>query len=184
FLKPSPREHLPFADESISNSVKTEPLGVEKPSTITIDDLRNWYNAADKLGKSENYKKRIVEVANQFKVSKQFSAEALTTMNKDTSELEAISRLTQITQRIGMVWGKPNENGIQVLGKIYDITFNTRQRDLTISQKNGEVILNLQSGRVQTNKVTPQILQTFEDANSHLDKILAKSQAPQIDLQR
>ncbi|MBN3959246.1 hypothetical protein [Nostoc sp. NMS8] len=168
----------------ISNSVKTEPSGVEKPPTITIDDLRNWYNAADKLGKPENYKKRIVEVANEFKSGEQLSAQALTVMNKDTSDLVAISRLTQIAQRIGMVWGKPNENGTQVLGKIYDLAFNTQQRDLTISQKNGEVILNLQSGQVQTNKLTPQVLQTFEDANSQIDKILAKSQRQQIDLQR
>ena len=105
-------------------------------------------------------------------------------MNKDKFELEAISRLTQIAQRIGMVWGKSNENGTQVIGKIYDLAFNTQQRDLTIYQKNGEVILNLQSGRVQTNKVTPQILQTFEDVNTQIDKILAKSQTQQIDLQR
>ncbi len=168
----------------ITNSVKTEPLSVEKPPTATIDDLRNWYNAADKLGKSENYKKRIVEVANGFKAGEQLSAQALIVMNQDTFELEAISRLTQIAQRIGMVWGKSNENGTQVLGKIYDITFSTQQRDLTISQKNGEVILNLQSGQVQTNKVTPQILQTFEDVNTQINKILAKSQTQQIDLQR
>ncbi|MHC5855028.1 MAG: hypothetical protein ACYTXO_35035, partial [Nostoc sp.] len=168
----------------ISNSTKTEPLSVEKLPTVTIDDLRNWYNAADKLGKPENYKKRIVEVANGFKAGEQLSAEALTVMNKDTSDFVAISRLTQIAQRIGMAWGKPHENSTQVLGKIYDLAFNTQQRDLTISQKNGEVILNLQSGKVQTNKVTPQILQTFEDANSQIDKILAKFQAQQIDLQR
>ncbi|MCC5604707.1 hypothetical protein [Nostoc favosum] len=168
----------------ISNSVKTEPLGVEKPPTVTIDDLRNWYNAADKLGKSENYKKRIVEVANGFKAGEQLSAQALTVMNQDTFELEAISRLSQIAQRIGMVWGKSNENGTQVQGKIYDLAFNTQQRDLTILQKNGEVILNLQSGQVETNKLTPQILQTFEDANTQIDKILAKSQTQQIDIQR
>ncbi len=168
----------------ISNGVKTEPLSVEKLPTVTIDDLRNWYNAADKLGKPENYKKRIVEVANQFQAGEQLSAEALTAMNKDTSELEAISRLTQIAQRIGMVWGKSDENGTQVQGKIYDLAFNTQQRDLIISQKDGEVILNLQSGKVQTNKLTPQILQTFEDVNTQVDKILAKSQTQQIDLQR
>ncbi|MBN3869732.1 hypothetical protein [Nostoc sp. JL33] len=168
----------------ISNSVKTEPLSVEKLPTITIDDLRNWYNAADKLGKSENYKKRIVEVANGFKAGEQLSAEALAVMNKDTFELERISRLTQIAQRIGMVWGKSNENGTQVLGKIYDLAFNTQQRDLTISQKNGEVILNLQSGQVQTNKLTPQILQTFEDVNTQIDKILAKSIGQDMEVQR
>ena len=168
----------------ISNNAKTEPLGIEKYPTVTIDDLRNWYNAANKLGKPENYKKRIVEVVNQLKSGKQLSAEALTVMNKDTFELEAISRLTQIAQRIGMVWGKSDENGTQVQGKIYDLAFNTQQRNLTISQKNGEVILNLQSGQVQTNKLTPQILQTFEDVNTQIDKILAKSQTQQIDLQR
>ncbi|WDD36783.1 hypothetical protein PQG02_33575 (plasmid) [Nostoc sp. UHCC 0926] len=155
-----------------------------QPQSVTIDDLRNWYNTADKLGKSENYKKRIVEVANGFKAGEQLSAEALTVMKKDKIELEVISRLTQIAQRIGMVWGKSDENGTQVLGKIYDLAFNTQQRDLTISQKNGEVILNLQSGQVQTNKLTPQILQTFEDVNTQIDKILAKSQTQQIDLQR
>jgi hypothetical protein len=92
--------------------------------------------------------------------------------------------LTQIAQRIGMIWGKSNENATQVQGKIYDLAFNTQQRDLTISQKNGEVILNLQSGKVQTNKVTPQILQTFEDANTQIDQILAKSQTQKTDLQR
>ncbi|MEH1886905.1 hypothetical protein [Nostoc sp.] len=75
-------------------------------------------------------------------------------------------------------------NTCQVLGKIYDLAFNIQQRDLTILQKNGEVILNLQSGQVQTNKLTPQILQTFEDVNTQIDKILAKSQTQQIDLQR
>ncbi|MGF2037482.1 MAG: hypothetical protein RMZ43_019550 [Nostoc sp. CmiVER01] len=168
----------------ITNSAKTEPLGVEKPPTVTIDNLRNWYNAADKLGKPENYKKRIIEVANQFKAGEQLSAEALTVMNKDTSDLEGISRLTQIAQRIGMVWGKSDENGTQIQGKIYDLTFSTQQRDLTISQKNGEVILNLQSGKVQTNKLTPQILQTFEDANSQIDKILAKNKSQELEMHR
>ncbi|MFW9264477.1 hypothetical protein [Nostoc sp. CALU 546] len=168
----------------ISNGVKTEPLSVEKLPTLTIDDLRNWYNAADKLGKPENYKKRIVEVAYGFKAGEQLSAQALTVMNQDMFELEVISRLTQIAQRIGMVWGKSDENGTQVQGKIYDLAFNTQQRDLTISQKNGEVILNLQSGQVQTNKLTPQILQTFEDANSQIDKILAQNKSQGLEIHR
>lgn len=83
-----------------------------------------------------------------------------------------------------MVWGKSDENGTQVLGKIYDLAFNTQQRDLTISQKNGEVILNLQSGQVQTNKLTPQILQTFEDANSQIDKILAQNKSQGLEIHR
>src|SRR5205085_356753 len=46
----------------INNSVKTEPESVENPPTVTIDDLRNWYSAADKLGKPLEYKNRITEV--------------------------------------------------------------------------------------------------------------------------
>ncbi|ODH03109.1 hypothetical protein A4S05_20950 [Nostoc sp. KVJ20] len=64
------------------------------------------------------------------------------------------------------------------------MAFNTQQRDLTISQKNGEVILNLQSGQVQTNKLTPQILQTFEDANSQIDKILAQNKSQGLEIHR
>lgn len=50
-----------------------------------------------------------------------------------------------------MLGGVAIENGFtQVLGKMYDLTFNTDQRDLTIAQKNGEIILSLQSGKVHT----------------------------------
>ena len=169
----------------ISNHVKTEPLGVEKRPTVTIDDLRNWYNAADKLGKSENYKKRIVEVANGFKAGEQLSAEALTVMNKDTFELEAISRLTQIAQRIGMVLGQSRQDGFtEVKGKVYDLSFNTERKDLTIQQKNGDVVLGVQSGKVHTSRVTPEIIKTFEGANSLLDKTYSSYQAQSREIHR
>ncbi|MDZ8035142.1 hypothetical protein [Nostoc sp. DedSLP04] len=169
----------------IINSTKTEPLGVEKSPTVTIDDLRNWYNAADKLGKSENYKKRIVEVANGFKAGEQLSAEALTVMNQDTFELEVISRLTQIAQRIGMVLGQSRQDGFtEVKGKVYDLSFNTERKDLTIQQKNGDVVLGVQSGKVHTSRVTPEIIKTFEGANSLLDKTYSSYQAQSREIHR
>ncbi|MHC5770822.1 MAG: hypothetical protein ACYTXI_35635 [Nostoc sp.] len=169
----------------ISNGVKTEPLSVEKLPTVTIDDLRNWYNAADKLGKSENYKKRIVEVAYGFKAGEQLSAQALTVMNKDTFELEAISRLTQIAQRIGMVLGQSRQDGFtEVKGKVYDLSFNTERKDLTIQQKNGDVVLGVQSGKVHTSRVTPEIIKTFEGANSLLDKTYSSYQAQSREIHR
>jgi hypothetical protein len=164
---------------------RAAPNQTVQTQSVTIDDLRNWYNAADKLGKSENYKKRIVEVANGFKSGEQLSAQALTVMNQDTSEFEAISRLTQIAQRVGMLKGVVTEDGFtQIQGKIYDLTFSTERKDLTITQKNGEIVLNLQSGQVETNKITPEVVQTFEQANSQIDKILAKSQEQDMGLQR
>ncbi|MBC6435509.1 hypothetical protein FM036_39310 [Nostoc sp. HG1] len=66
----------------------------------------------------------------------------------------------------------------------FDLTFSTERKDLTIAQKNGEIVLNLESGKVQTNKITPQILQTFEEVNTQIDKILAKSQGQDMELQR
>ncbi|MEA5566673.1 hypothetical protein [Anabaena sp. UHCC 0399] len=146
---------------------------------VTVDHLREWYSAADKLGKPEAYKQRIVEVANRYKSGRQLSPEALTAMEKDTEEYQSISRLTKIAQRIGDVLGQPGEDGFTcVRGKIYDLAFNPQTKDLAITysgaqliaQKDGEVILSVQLGKVQTNKVTPEILQVFEDANTQIDK--------------
>jgi hypothetical protein len=143
---------------------------------VSVDDLRDWYSAADKLGKPEAYKQRIVEIANQFKSSGQLSPAALMAMGKDTEEYQLISRLTKIAQRIGDVLGQPREDGFTyVQGKIYDLSFHAERKDLVIAQKSGEVILSVQSGQVQSNKVTPKILQTFEQANQQIDQNLAQS---------
>jgi hypothetical protein len=164
---------------------RASPNQTVQTQSVTIDDLRNWYNAADKLGKSENYKKRIVEVANEFKAGEQLSAEALTVMNQDTFELEAISRLTQIAQRIGMVLGQSRQDGFtEVKGKVYDLSFNTECKDLTIQQKNGDVVLGVQSGKVHTSRVTPEIIKTFEGANSLLDKTYSSYQAQSREIHR
>jgi hypothetical protein len=170
---------------AIPNSVKTEPQGVDNRPTVTIDDLRNWYNAADKLNKPDEYKKRIVEVANGFKSGEQLSQLALAAMSKDIKEFGDISRLTQISQRIGMVLGKLKQDGFtEVKGKVYDLSFNTERKDLTIRERNGDVVLGVQSGKVQTNRVTPEILQTFEIVNSQIDKNYSKAKAQEIEIHR
>ncbi|MBD6621309.1 hypothetical protein FNW02_37910 [Komarekiella sp. 'clone 1'] len=165
------------------NEVKTEPFGVENRPVVSSDHLQNWYNVADKLGKSDQYKQRIMEIAGELDSGQQLSQKALAAMNKDTSEHQSISRLTQIAQRVGMLGGVALEDGsTQVKGKMYDLTFNTDQRDLAIAQKNGEIILSLQSGKVQTNKVTPEVLQTFEQANSQVNQVVAKSKAQGMEI--
>ncbi|WP_416212632.1 hypothetical protein [Nostoc sp. DedQUE04] len=164
---------------------KAIPNQKVQPQSVTIDDLRNWYNAAEKLGKSDNYKKRIVEVANGFKAGEQLSAEALTVMNQDTFELEAISRLTQIAQKIGMVLGQSRQDGFtEVKGKVYDLSFNTERKDLTIQQKNGDIVLGVESGKVHISQVTPEIIKTFEGANSLLDKTYFSSQSQSREIHR
>ncbi|MEH2003141.1 MAG: hypothetical protein V7L00_31180 [Nostoc sp.] len=173
-IVPFPSSQTPVTS---NQSVQTQP--------VTIDDLRNWYSAADKLNKPDDYKKRIVEVANQFKSGEQLSQLALAAMSRDTKEFVHISRLTQIAQRIRMVLGQSRQDGFtEVKGKIYDLSFNTERKDLTIQQKNGDVVLGVQSGKVHTSRVTPEILQTFEGANSLLDKTYSSSPSQSIEINR
>ncbi|UKP01200.1 hypothetical protein [Nostoc sp. UHCC 0870] len=180
-LPPNPQSKPPQLQIS-TNEPKTE---TEATASVTIDNLREWYSAADKLGKPEAYKQRIVEVANQFKSGRQLSPEALTAMGKDTQEYQSISRLTKIAQRIGDVLGQPGEDGFTcVRGKIYDLSFHAECKDLAIAQKDGEVILSVQSGKVQSNKVTPEILQAFEDANTQIDKNQAQFRAKNREFHR
>ncbi|WP_341529993.1 hypothetical protein [Nostoc sp. UHCC 0302] len=117
----------------ITNSVKTEPESVENPPTVTIDDLRNWYSAADRLGKPLEYKNQITEVANLFKSGQPLSDKALSAMNSDTSEYQSLSRLTQIAQRLSTILGEQRGDGShQVSGKVYDILFDSKRKDLVI----------------------------------------------------
>ncbi|MBD6620141.1 hypothetical protein FNW02_31205 [Komarekiella sp. 'clone 1'] len=156
----------------LPKEVKTEPDGVV--NRTVIDDLRDWYAAADKLGKPSSYKKRIVEVAERFKSTQQLSSKALFAMNQDTEQYRILSRLTQIAGRISPILGESTSDGsFQVKGKIYDIFLNPERKDLIISQKNGDVVLSVQSGKVQTNKVSPDIIQTFEQANAKVDQLLS-----------
>ncbi|MHC5915099.1 MAG: hypothetical protein ACYTXE_29830, partial [Nostoc sp.] len=161
------------------------PNQCDQTQPVTIDKLRDWYSAADKLNKPDEYKKRIVELANGFKSGEQLSQLALFSMNKDIKEFVHISRLTQIAQRIGMVLGQSRQDGFtEVKGKVYDLSFNTERKDLTIQQKNGDVVLGVQSGKVHTSRVTPEIIKTFEGANSLLDKTYSSYQAQSREIHR
>lgn len=156
--------------------VKTESNSVENRPVVTSEHLQNWYNVADKLGKSQQYKQRISEIAADFQSGQQLSQKALFSMNQDTEEHHRLGRLTQIAQKISPVLGESTEDGsIQVKGKIYDIFLNSHRKDLIISQKNGDVVLGVQSGKVQTSKVSPQVIQTFEQANRKIDQALLKA---------
>jgi len=152
----------------------------QESQTVTIDHLRSWYIAADNLGKTDEYKQRIVEVANEFKATNQLSLKAMEAMEKDT-----VSRIAQISQKLASNLGQSADDGTaRVQGKVYDLMLNEEQKDLAIAHKNGEQILVVKSGQVQINKVTPQVLHSFESANSKLDEVLEKNQKQATGLQR
>ncbi|MBE9210545.1 hypothetical protein IQ244_29390 [Nostoc sp. LEGE 06077] len=155
--------------QSVSNAVapcQTQP--------ITIEDLRAWWRTSDNLGKPEAYKERIAQIAKEFKTTGQFSPQAKEAMQKDT-----VNRIAQIAHKIVSALGQPGDDSTtRVQGKIYDLVFNPQSKDLAIAHKNGDVILFVQSGKVQINRLTPEILQDFENANSKLDEVLeSKKQA-------
>ena len=143
-----------------------------------VHSLRNWYSAANKLGKGEEYKNRIAEVATEFQSGQGLSDKALIAMNRDMEELRSINRLTQISQRVCDAMGQPGENGCtQVFGKTYDVSFNPSSKHLTVFQKDGDVILNIRQGKIETNKVSPDVIKNFEDTNAKLDTILSRKKA-------
>ncbi|MHC5597366.1 MAG: hypothetical protein ACYTXC_15735 [Nostoc sp.] len=84
-----------------------------------------------------------------------------------------------------MLLGQSRQDGFtEVKDKVYDLSFNTERKDLTIQQKNGDVVLGVQSGKVHTSRVTPEILQTFEGANSLLDKTYSSYKAQSREIHR
>ncbi|BBD62867.1 hypothetical protein NIES2109_57170 (plasmid) [Nostoc sp. HK-01] len=140
----------------------------QESQTITIDHLRSWYATANNLGKSEDYKQRIVQIANEFKVTGQLSPQAREAMEKDT-----VNRIAQIAHKIVSALGQCEEDGTtRVQGKIYDVSFHPEQRSWAIARSKGDVILRVQAGRVQINKLTPEFVQQFESANSKVDEVL------------
>jgi hypothetical protein len=159
-------QSTPSQPQISTNELKAAPTQENQP--ITIENLRAWWRTADKLGKPEAYKQRLAQIAKSFKATGQLSPQAIEAMEKDT-----VNRLAQISQKIISVWGQPEPDGTtRVQGKIYDVSFHPERKDLAVAHKNGDVILSVQSGGVEINRVTPEILQDFESANSKLDEVL------------
>lgn len=74
-----------------------------------------------------------------------------------------------------MVWGQPAQDGFTVVrGKVYDLAYNGDRKDLVIAQKDGDVLLKVETGKITVNKITPQLLETFENANTKVEAILNK----------
>ncbi|MBD2498890.1 hypothetical protein [Nostoc sp. FACHB-280] len=147
---------------------------------ITIEDLRAWWQTANHLGKPEPYKQRIAEIASQFKATGQLSPQAMEAMQKDT-----VNRIAQIAHKLASNLGQREEDGTtRVNGKNYDLSLNSERKDLAIAHKSGDEILRVQSGRVQVNNLTPEVLRDFETASSKLDEVLERSQKQTAGMQR
>lgn len=155
-------------------------MGSQETPTVTVDHLRSWYIAADGLGKPDEYKKRIVEIANEFKATGQISVKAIAAMEQDT-----LTRISQVSKKLASNIGQHGDDGTtRVIGKTYDLSLNSERKDLAIAHKNGDVILRVQAGQVQINKLTLEVLRDFESANSKLDEVRERNQKQAAVLQR
>ncbi|MBD2492456.1 hypothetical protein, partial [Aulosira sp. FACHB-615] len=106
---------------------KTPPS--QESQSVTIDHLRSWYTTANNLGKSEDYKQRIVQIANEFKVTGQLSPKALAVMEQDT-----LTRISQVSQKLASNIGQLGNDGtVRVTGKTYDLALNSERKDLAIA---------------------------------------------------
>jgi hypothetical protein len=172
--------------QEVSLNEGTKIALAEKESLpVTIDSLREWYKTADKLGRSEEYKQRITEQANEFKSGQPLSDKALAAMHKDFKEFNAIGRFSQIVQRVGLLLGQENTEGwTEVSVQNYDALVNAKTNDLKISDKNQQVVLNIQSGKIKVNSLSLEAINTFENVNQRIDEMILQTQLAGVDIEK
>lgn len=161
---------------SSSNIVQKEIVADRtiQDQETTLEKLRTWYLTAQKLGKSAEYIQRIAEVGNQFKSGTGLTEKAVLAMNNDFQELHSINRLTQISQRMGDVFGIPQDNGdVIVQGKEYLISINNSHKDLTIIKKDGTVLLDIKLGQINQSRISAEVIDIFEEINNNINQSLA-----------
>ncbi|AFZ61141.1 hypothetical protein H6G54_28860 [Anabaena cylindrica FACHB-243] len=161
---------------SSSNIVQKEVVANKsiQDQETTLEKLRTWYLTAQKLGKSAEYIQRIAEVGSEFKSGAELTEKAVVAMNNDFQELHSINRLTQISQRMGDVFGILQENGeVIVQGKEYLISINNSHKDLTIIKKDGTVFLDIKLGQINQSQVSAEVIDIFEEINNNINQSLA-----------
>jgi hypothetical protein len=163
----------PFSSSNIIQKEVVADKTIQDQET-TLEKLRTWYLTAQKLGKSAEYIQRIAEVGNQFKSGVELTEKAVVAMNNDFQELHSINRLTQIAQRMGDVFGIPQDNGdVIVQGKEYLISINNSHKDLTIIKKDGTIILDIKLGQINQSQVSAEVIDVFEEINNNINQSLA-----------
>jgi hypothetical protein len=163
----------PFSSSNIIQKEVVADKTIQDQET-TLEKLRTWYLTAQKLGKSAEYIERIVEVGNEFKSGAELTKKAVLAMNNDFQELHSINRLTQISQRMGDVFGIPQDNGdVIVQGKEYLISINNSHKDLTIIKKDGTVLLDIKLGQINQSRISAEVMDVFEEINNNINQSLA-----------
>jgi hypothetical protein len=139
----------------------------------TVQNLQDWYVAAQKLGKSEKYLNRIQEVTNSY-VKENISLEdAFKAMEQDIKELEKVNEMINLAQLVVKTIGQEDVNGIMsVQTERYQIATKTQSQTYLVKDKNDNVLLYVKEGKTQANNINDETLQDFRFMNLRIDNAL------------
>ncbi|MBD2309705.1 hypothetical protein H6G17_30245, partial [Chroococcidiopsis sp. FACHB-1243] len=147
-------------------------------STVTTDkSIDNWLKAATILGKSPPYIQRIEAVKAEWEATGRLSDKACLAMQADLATLCSASELAHHAEKIAKILGTslPN-NSLQAIGKHYDVLLDSQKQNLSISDKNGNKILDIQQGKIHQQQLTPEVINYFKVANIQIDSAIKNVQ--------
>lgn len=147
-------------------------------STVTTDkSIDNWLKAAAILGKSPPYIQRIEVVKAEWEATGRLSDKASFAMQADLTTLCSASELAHHAEKIAKILGTslPN-NSLQAIGKHYDVLLDSQTQNLSISDKNGNKILDIQQGKIHQQQLTPEVINYFKVANIQIDSAIKNVQ--------
>ncbi len=143
----------------------------------TIQNLQHWYEAAQKLGRTEKYLNRIQEVTNQYTQDSSYNLEkAFKAMSQDIKELQQINETTKLAQNIVKVLGKTDINGIMSVKtenyKSYQIAARLEDNTYIIKDKDDKVLLFLKDGKIKANNLTEEVINDLRFMNLRIENRL------------
>lgn len=130
----------------------------------TLENLRHWYRTAQQLGKGGISVKSIQTVAESYKSGVPLSESAIGAMNEDVSLWNVVETARLILGKLGIETEVEGEKAYQ--GKQYGVKGTTNSFCLT--NLDNEILLELQDGRIVTNKLTPDDFQRFWETHLKL----------------
>ncbi|AFY91145.1 hypothetical protein [Chroococcidiopsis thermalis] len=148
-------------------------FGSENLTVTTDKSIDNWLKAATILGKPPAYIQRIEAVKAEWEATGKLSDKARSIMQADLATLCSASELASYAKRIAKILGTnlPN-NSLQAIGKHYDVLLDSQKQTLSISDKNGNKIFDIQQGKIHQQQLTPEVITYFKVANVQIDSAL------------
>jgi hypothetical protein len=146
---------------------------IEQMKANTVQNLQDWYVAAEKLGKSETYLNRIQEVADLY-IKENISLEnAFKAMEQDIKELERINEMTSLAQNLVKIIGQEDINGIMsIQTEKYQIATKAQDKIYLVKDKNDNILLYVKEGKTQVSNISNETLQDFQLMNSRINNAL------------